>query len=877
MTSDPLDQRLRQLMGEIASLAPEPPNLAEPRTQKDPPTSAQKSRVPALAVAAFVLVLIFGGALALSARDSDVLVATGETDIDSATSASAGAALFVDADGEPLLTMGAEQPTGMAPWVQQTQDQLLSITELGETAEEREALLADGGLIVRVGIDTDLQARTVQAFATLPEELDAVAVTVDNATGVVVSAVSRTGSSLGAAQPAGSARIAIYGAALDSGFGLDTIVDGSGPCAGERDGGPAFVENYGGSPGSEATVVDQAARASRCAELRLENALGRAPAELLEAMTGADIAGFVTDGPELTATEHVGAVVAAATDGWLPELSYIAEIVDAEGEIIYRPDPGAQVMSPTAALALMDVMVVNVERGTGTQASLTTTQAAGFTGTDIEFEAAWFVGTSNGRSTAVWLALPDGSPMLAISGRNVTGGSFPAQVWAQIHETSSAQPPIALEPALIEPTLCSDGYSEVDSNADGITDRCAPEDSEPPTSPNATGQSPCPADFPFGADTNGDGIVDTCYAHAGSAETATSTERELAESGVPVAPGTVEEPFFYTVQEGDRLAEIAEKYNVTVEAIFGANPDMDPDVIISGQLLLIPGAGSEQLCPEDFPVPRDTNDDGFIDTCFPHTARGDGLVVEEAKSFEVAAQGWFGDPEGNFDEIMRRVEMEMVSCMADAGYPQWNPNTAHTADPLLPVIVHSSDGVLGYQERYFGTFAVDPSPTDPALAAALATALLGDGDPAARIDLADGQSLDFGGCQGHGYRAVLDESELASFLGVESLLVDLGNSYRIAALAETTKLAEWQDCMKANGLSLSSPFAVRGLLERTATESYVANADADCRESTDLANSYAAGMAAATDDFSAIDRSLDDRIEEAAVLTAEVLNRLTDS
>jgi LysM repeat protein len=53
-----------------------------------------------------------------------------------------------------------------------------------------------------------------------------------------------------------------------------------------------------------------------------------------------------------------------------------------------------------------------------------------------------------------------------------------------------------------------------------------------------------------------------------------------------------EEPFYHTVESGDRLGSIASKYNVTVDVIIRSNPQMNPNLIIAGEQLRIPGAGT---------------------------------------------------------------------------------------------------------------------------------------------------------------------------------------------------------------------------------------------------------------------------------------------
>lgn len=52
-----------------------------------------------------------------------------------------------------------------------------------------------------------------------------------------------------------------------------------------------------------------------------------------------------------------------------------------------------------------------------------------------------------------------------------------------------------------------------------------------------------------------------------------------------------EQPFRHMIENGDRLASIAEKYHISVDDIVRANPEMDPNLIVGGQLLRIPGPG----------------------------------------------------------------------------------------------------------------------------------------------------------------------------------------------------------------------------------------------------------------------------------------------
>ena len=48
----------------------------------------------------------------------------------------------------------------------------------------------------------------------------------------------------------------------------------------------------------------------------------------------------------------------------------------------------------------------------------------------------------------------------------------------------------------------------------------------------------------------------------------------------------------YEVQEGDTLATIAERFNIDFQALLSLNPGIDPDLIVVGQQIVIPAAGS---------------------------------------------------------------------------------------------------------------------------------------------------------------------------------------------------------------------------------------------------------------------------------------------
>ncbi|MCD6554866.1 MAG: LysM peptidoglycan-binding domain-containing protein [Anaerolineae bacterium] len=75
--------------------------------------------------------------------------------------------------------------------------------------------------------------------------------------------------------------------------------------------------------------------------------------------------------------------------------------------------------------------------------------------------------------------------------------------------------------------------------------------------------------------------------------------------GAWAAPPT-QEPVIHVVQAGETLALIAEQYGTTVEAIVAANGLSDPDLIIVGQRLIIPGGESAETVLSVIVQPGDT-------------------------------------------------------------------------------------------------------------------------------------------------------------------------------------------------------------------------------------------------------------------------------
>jgi LysM repeat protein len=72
---------------------------------------------------------------------------------------------------------------------------------------------------------------------------------------------------------------------------------------------------------------------------------------------------------------------------------------------------------------------------------------------------------------------------------------------------------------------------------------------------------------------------------------------EPSATAVPTAspsPKPEATPRYYRIKPGDQLSRIARRFNVTLQELLAANPQIsDPDQIVPGQRILIPAPGSQ--------------------------------------------------------------------------------------------------------------------------------------------------------------------------------------------------------------------------------------------------------------------------------------------
>lgn len=148
--------------------------------------------------------------------------------------------------------------------------------------------------------------------------------------------------------------------------------------------------------------------------------------------------------------EMARAYATLANGGQRPKPYGIAKVEGPESKVLLNAKPKLEEgLDPAVAYLTTDILTGVIKRGTGTAADIGR-PAAGKTGTTQEYRDAWFVGYTPDLVCAVWVGYPDSQrEMKSVHGRQVTGGSFPAEIWARFMKEALADTP---ETAFQRPT-----------------------------------------------------------------------------------------------------------------------------------------------------------------------------------------------------------------------------------------------------------------------------------------------------------------------------------------------------------------------------------------------------------------------------------------
>ncbi|MCE5202962.1 MAG: PBP1A family penicillin-binding protein [Actinomycetia bacterium] len=119
----------------------------------------------------------------------------------------------------------------------------------------------------------------------------------------------------------------------------------------------------------------------------------------------------------------------------------ILSVTGPSGVLETAQPTSAQAIPADVAYLTTDILKGVISKGTGTAARIGR-PAAGKTGTTQQYRDAWFCGYTPDLAASVWVGYADSQKeMLNVHGRKVTGGSFPAEIWADFMKAALADTP----------------------------------------------------------------------------------------------------------------------------------------------------------------------------------------------------------------------------------------------------------------------------------------------------------------------------------------------------------------------------------------------------------------------------------------------------
>jgi penicillin-binding protein 1A len=228
----------------------------------------------------------------------------------------------------------------------------------------------------------------------------------------------------------------VLSAALAAGTTLDDVFPAPASIDLDIGGVPWSVDNYGGRSFGEATVGQATAQSINTVYAQLLQGVG--PHAVVDAARAAGITSELQPDPSIalgtapvSPLELARGYLTFADDGQRVDPYVISRIERRDGSVLWEPDRSdpERAIDEGVSRAVTRALRGVIDGGTG-QAAAIDRPAAGKTGTTQDNADAWFAGYVPGYAAVVWMGYPEGSlPMDDVHGREVTGGSFPAQIW----------------------------------------------------------------------------------------------------------------------------------------------------------------------------------------------------------------------------------------------------------------------------------------------------------------------------------------------------------------------------------------------------------------------------------------------------------------
>ena len=322
------------------------------------------------------------------------------------------------------------------------------VDALGGTPEVRGRQLFTGGYTIKTTLDPkafDATVASVQARLGAPGDPSAGVVSIQPGDGAIRNLFGGLDANRkfdvatqGKRQPGSAFKPFVYLAAIEAGVDPRSMLESMSPMTLDWRGSPYVVDNYEGKGGGPLSIDDALVDSVNTVYAQLGLHVG--PKNVIDAAEKAGVhegipafpavsLGGLKDG--VSPLEMAAAYATFAAKGVYAKPYAIESITDAGGDEIYRRRPETrEVFDQRAVGNLNRPLQEVVRRGTGTAAAIGR-PVAGKTGTTQNYSNGWFIGYTPQLATSVWVGDPDSDrPLRRVHGRPLTGGSFPAQIFA---------------------------------------------------------------------------------------------------------------------------------------------------------------------------------------------------------------------------------------------------------------------------------------------------------------------------------------------------------------------------------------------------------------------------------------------------------------
>jgi 1A family penicillin-binding protein len=360
---------------------------------------------------------------------------------------------YKEAVAVPLTTTGLKKGSKVAPYFVEYLKELL-VEQYGEQMVYR------GGLRIRATIDLRMQAAAESAVANAlnkPSDPSAALVAIDPKTGEILAMVGGRDfmsqmfnvAVQGHRQSGSAFKPFVLVAALQEGISPEQTFD-SGPVKLPQPNGKVWSVT-GASGGGKGLMRLRVATAQSVNSVFAQLIMQIGADKVVKAASTMGIETEITPVPAValggmregvTPLEMASAFGTLANGGTHMKPFGILEVKDAAGTIVYSGAPRARkAIDPAIAYLTTDLLKGVIKSGTGKKAAIGR-PAAGKTGTTQENSDAWFVGYTPNMVASVWVGYPSAmKPMNNVHGIKVTGGTFPAQIWAAFMKAALAPLP----------------------------------------------------------------------------------------------------------------------------------------------------------------------------------------------------------------------------------------------------------------------------------------------------------------------------------------------------------------------------------------------------------------------------------------------------